>query len=282
MFVMMCVLAGCDYLKSFKGIGIKTAYKIISKTTDLNKIIYKLKNEVQEINENYSQEFLKAIYSFRYHRVYCPVKRKMTFVNNLDESLQQNIGSLDFLGEELADNIVQDIADAKIHPLTKDPFKAQESLKLKRKMDDIFSKTDTLRSEVKRTKLTQNSNGIMQFVSVTTVKKEVRSKFFNFDSNKENNKTETRVNLSQILDDKKEFIKDDDKSQSEILDTFKIPKYLVLDQTKPLTPKNVHKTKTKSSLIQKTFKSIALPNSLNNIPDFLSLESLAYKCNFPN
>ena len=39
-FQVKCVLSGCDYVKSLKGIGIKKAKKVVEQAEDINKIGY--------------------------------------------------------------------------------------------------------------------------------------------------------------------------------------------------------------------------------------------------
>lgn len=49
-FIQMCVLSGCDYLNSLKGIGLKTAYLALQKYKDAKEFIL---NQDKEIEENY-------------------------------------------------------------------------------------------------------------------------------------------------------------------------------------------------------------------------------------
>ena len=46
MFLTMCILSGCDYLESIKGIGLKKAYKLIYEHgDDLQSILKKIRRE---------------------------------------------------------------------------------------------------------------------------------------------------------------------------------------------------------------------------------------------
>lgn len=54
MKLLTFVLAGCDYLKSLKGIGFKTAYKIVKENKNLQKVFENLENlKKDDINNNY-------------------------------------------------------------------------------------------------------------------------------------------------------------------------------------------------------------------------------------
>ncbi|CAG9320814.1 EXO1_2 [Blepharisma stoltei] len=185
-FMMMCILAGCDYLKNFKGIGIKTAHKIISKTTDLTRIMYKIKLEVNNIGENYQKEFLTAMYSFRHHQVFCPVNKRVVHINEMDEQVVKNAGNLEFLGQKLEDKAAQLIAQGKMHPLTKELFEVEESSALKRKkILDYFEKSGPIKFEKKPKKNESDFITIVQYIE-NTKKQTKTSKFFNSQSNKEN------------------------------------------------------------------------------------------------
>ena len=46
MFLTMCIFAGCDYLESIKGIGMKKAYKLICEHgDDIPAILRKIRRE---------------------------------------------------------------------------------------------------------------------------------------------------------------------------------------------------------------------------------------------
>lgn len=144
-FMMMCILAGCDYLKSFKNIGIKTAYKIIAQTSDLNHIMQKLKIDPANSQE-YKTQFFKAVYAFKYHYVYCPIKQTMIQLNEMNpELIISQVGDVDFLGKLLEPEIAYAVAYSEVHPLTKAPFRGN----LKRKHDDVFPNFSTNDKKIK-------------------------------------------------------------------------------------------------------------------------------------
>ncbi len=49
-FIQMCILSGCDYLDSPKGIGLKTAYVMLNKFSNAKML---LENYEKELEENY-------------------------------------------------------------------------------------------------------------------------------------------------------------------------------------------------------------------------------------
>ena len=53
MFLMMCILSGCDYVDSIKGIGLKKAHKLVrDQGADLKSILRKIRMEGKQIVPN--------------------------------------------------------------------------------------------------------------------------------------------------------------------------------------------------------------------------------------
>ena len=69
MLLLTCIMSGCDYLESIKGIGFKTALKLIQKhTTDVRAACHELKKSGQ-FNfdlEQYMQQFQRAYLTFKH------------------------------------------------------------------------------------------------------------------------------------------------------------------------------------------------------------------------
>ena len=76
MFLTMCILSGCDYLESIKGIGLKKAYKMVAENGDnIGAIVDKISQESwYVVPEGYKKNFEKAILTFKFQLVYCPTK----------------------------------------------------------------------------------------------------------------------------------------------------------------------------------------------------------------
>jgi len=188
-FLQMCVLSGCDYLKSVKSIGIKTAYKYVSQNSSLSQIIAKLKREIGNVPEDYEEQFAKAIYSFKYHLVFCPIKGKMINLNPLPEKLE--LDDLSFLGENYTQEVTIGIARGRLHPFTKESF----SDPAKRKIEDFFGVTGK-----KQLKMVQVSEEVKSLVQRIRVDKRVqKSKYFEGDE--ENDEVQdTEPNKAYTLD----------------------------------------------------------------------------------
>ena len=61
-FTQMCILSGCDYLPSIQSVGLKTAYKLLRKHGDAQKVIKHMRHEGSYPNmpPDYEVEFIKV------------------------------------------------------------------------------------------------------------------------------------------------------------------------------------------------------------------------------
>ncbi|KAJ8914774.1 hypothetical protein NQ315_013277 [Exocentrus adspersus] len=82
-FRYMCILSGCDYIESLRGIGLKKALKFISLTEETNpeifldKIPRYLNMRHLQITEEYKENFMVALATFQHQTVFDPFKRKL-------------------------------------------------------------------------------------------------------------------------------------------------------------------------------------------------------------
>lgn len=69
-----CILSGCDYLDSIKGIGFKKAHKLVTEHgRDLNSLIRQIRHEGKHlVPQDYENKFERALLTFKFQRVYCP------------------------------------------------------------------------------------------------------------------------------------------------------------------------------------------------------------------
>lgn len=132
-FIQFCVMCGCDYLDSPRGIGFKRAYKLFAEHGKVEAVMPKL---VGRVPPDYLVRFYLAYFSFKYQRVYCPVMRKEVHLREeeyqrVDEDpyegplfrkAREAFGSLDFLGAHHTDSLIRDIAEFRKDPLTKESY----------------------------------------------------------------------------------------------------------------------------------------------------------------
>jgi hypothetical protein len=130
MFLDMCILAGCDYLPSPKGIGIMTANKLVRKYRDTRRLLRGIRFDgFLQIPQNYDVGFIKARLTFRHHKVWRCYSTKeclepLNPVANMSvlATLPENDREMHFAGPPLDHDIARQIAEGSLNPLTKQPF----------------------------------------------------------------------------------------------------------------------------------------------------------------
>jgi len=68
MLLITCILSGCDYLDSIKGIGFKKAHKLVYETgNDIKALFRRIRREGKHfIPPNYEKTFEKALLTFKF------------------------------------------------------------------------------------------------------------------------------------------------------------------------------------------------------------------------
>ncbi|KZS14383.1 putative Exonuclease 1 [Daphnia magna] len=113
-FRRMCILSGCDYLPSLKGIGLGKAFKFFSGSTnsDINSLLCQvpgcLKMPTLEITREYREEFIKAEQTFLYQLIYDPQQRKLIPLTPYPPNLDPL--SLPFAGQYIKDDVAFQLA----------------------------------------------------------------------------------------------------------------------------------------------------------------------------
>lgn len=133
LFQQMCVMAGCDFVNSLPGIGIKKAHANIRRTKDFRKALRALRFDGVQVPTDYEIKFQRALWTFRHQRVYCPERKAVVHLTDLPggslaahaavpAAAELAEGEIDFLGPPLADDVAQGIAEGRLHPITHQPF----------------------------------------------------------------------------------------------------------------------------------------------------------------
>ena len=92
-FLYICIQSGCDYLSSPKGVAFKTAHTYFKKYGTLNKVLEFIKtNKAKSIDDDYVKNFYKAYLTFRYQRVWCPLKQEIVYLNEIPGEIDQQEG----------------------------------------------------------------------------------------------------------------------------------------------------------------------------------------------
>lgn len=82
-FRHMAMLSGCDYLEGLKGIGVRTANKLLRKYKHLDGVLRSigLENGNLRVPKGYKEAFEKAELAFLWQRVWDPVSKKLVHLN---------------------------------------------------------------------------------------------------------------------------------------------------------------------------------------------------------
>ena len=85
MLLTCCILSGCDYLDSMKGVGFKKAHRLVYECADDNiqNILKKVRREGKLLVPfDYEKNFEKAFLTFKFQLVYCPIKEDLVHLND--------------------------------------------------------------------------------------------------------------------------------------------------------------------------------------------------------
>ncbi|EXJ94800.1 hypothetical protein A1O1_03198 [Capronia coronata CBS 617.96] len=121
MFMRMAILSGCDYLPNIGKMGLKTAHGYVRKYRDIEKIlrIVQLEGKMMVPNQ-YAERFQQAELTFLHHRVFCPVAKKMVFLNDLAPGLLES--DMPYLGPYVDPETSLGVACGDLDPFSKQPI----------------------------------------------------------------------------------------------------------------------------------------------------------------
>lgn len=108
MFLVACILSGCDYLENIKGIGFKKAHKYVYEHgDDIQAILKHIRREGKFlIPKDYEKGFEQAMLTFKFQLVFCPKAQDLVHLNDPTThpmgSLLINHPDLSFLGKKFS------------------------------------------------------------------------------------------------------------------------------------------------------------------------------------
>ncbi|ELA42914.1 uncharacterized protein VICG_00229 [Vittaforma corneae ATCC 50505] len=77
----ICILSGCDYLDSIRGIGIVTAYEKLKELGDVDSFVNSMISLKKNVPKEYISDFVKAKATFLHHIVYNPYTMQRQFLS---------------------------------------------------------------------------------------------------------------------------------------------------------------------------------------------------------
>jgi len=143
--ILFACLAGCDYVHSIQGVGIKTAFKLVNECHTFDGVLSvlhslkglrgtgKMKSKMDAQRE---KEIIKAMLVFKHQTVFCPIQLKtmpltpltreavqvLEGENDFSETYDGHAYSFEYLGEMLPADIANELSEGKLHPYTLEPF----------------------------------------------------------------------------------------------------------------------------------------------------------------
>ena len=125
-FRRMAILSGCDYLASINRMGLKSAYRFVRKYRTIEKIIQMLQFDGQYyVPTDYLKKFYRAELTFLHQRVYCPVKRDVVMMAELEKEAQPE--DFSFIGHVVTQDVAIRVAQGDLDPMTKQPIHVRKS-----------------------------------------------------------------------------------------------------------------------------------------------------------
>ncbi|RMZ85451.1 hypothetical protein DV737_g839, partial [Chaetothyriales sp. CBS 132003] len=119
MFRRMAILSGCDYLPNINKMGLKTAYRFVRKHKEAQRTIRMIALEGKlTVPVDYPERFRQAELTFLHHRVFCPLRQQMVYMNELPRGLKAE--DMPYLGPYIEPDTVIGVACGDLNPRTKE------------------------------------------------------------------------------------------------------------------------------------------------------------------
>ncbi|KAJ3357758.1 Rad2 nuclease [Kappamyces sp. JEL0680] len=127
-FRQMCILAGCDYLASPPGIGVKKAIKLLE-NCDAYTLIKSWKTwghavKAPKLAPQYFESFRLADLTFQHQRVYDAATESLVPLSAFPADFDLTDEISNAIGPAMEPHVAKGIAEGRLHPETKEPFPA--------------------------------------------------------------------------------------------------------------------------------------------------------------
>jgi hypothetical protein len=131
--MQMCILAGCDFVPSLPGMGVKTAHSLVRRYRNFPGAIKAAKLNGSQVPPEYAVQVQHAYWTFRHQRVWCPKDKRLVHLHALPDGglsasrmmVPQAVpadATLPFLGPLKANDLCANIALGHVDPLTNKQF----------------------------------------------------------------------------------------------------------------------------------------------------------------
>jgi len=157
LFQQMCVMSGCDYVKSISGIGVKKAHNLLLTHKDWRRAVRKIRHDGKmKVPRQYDKDVERALLTFKYQTVFDPVKRCATSLSPLSYAMRNDFSRYEsFLGKIRNDALAQGIADGILDPDSCEPLPTDPSVITR--TSSAAATLSTLRSKERKSKSSKHS-----------------------------------------------------------------------------------------------------------------------------
>ncbi|KAJ4348335.1 Rad2 nuclease [Didymosphaeria variabile] len=123
-FRRMAILSGCDYLPGIGGMGLKTAYRMLRKHKNVERLVKAVQFDGKfKVPNGYLESFYQAENTFLYPWVYCPSSKQL--VNLTSPGAEIDISQMTYIGEQVPSHLAYGVARGELHPRSKQPITLQ-------------------------------------------------------------------------------------------------------------------------------------------------------------
>jgi exonuclease-1 len=138
LFASMCILAGCDYLPSFPGVGTATAHKLLRSSRSVERAIARLQDKIkgQPPSEPQLAAYLLQLRRcqeiFDHARVWDPTAGRLIHLRPLPAHTASDGEEFDYLGPPMSPEIAREVCcDATRDPVTLQPILRAQATSLR-------------------------------------------------------------------------------------------------------------------------------------------------------
>lgn len=157
---LVAMLSGCDYTKGIANIGIKTAFNLVKKYNNFDRVLIALRSDGKKIEPDFEDEVHKANLAFQFQKVFDPFHQKLTTLNEYPDDMDFDFELLESCcGKSFDNEIHVQICNGKINPNTHDLLLAREQSLATLKGNSVYGIPSTKATTATKTKSLTN-NGI--------------------------------------------------------------------------------------------------------------------------
>ncbi|KAK6458820.1 exonuclease [Scheffersomyces xylosifermentans] len=114
---LVAMLSGCDYTKGVPGVGLKTAFTLVKKYNNLDKILAALRADGKAVPDDFLDEVNKADLAFQFQKVFNPKLQQLTTLCDYPEDINVDFEVLESCcGRTYNNELYQQICNGHIHP----------------------------------------------------------------------------------------------------------------------------------------------------------------------